>query len=157
MQIYHAVQECHNEVIARNKGELVNADGTSNVKAVGITNQRETTVAWNKRTGEPLHNAVVWLDTRTADVVKSLKERHGDDKLEEMRQRCGLPLNTYFSGSKIRWLLENSPAVKAMAESDPQGDQLCFSTIDTWLIAVSEPAAKQSYLNQFTNAYAPLI
>lgn len=78
MQIYHAVQECHNEVIARNKGDLVNADGTSNVKAVGITNQRETTVAWNKRTGEPLHNAVVWLDTRTADVVRSLKERHGD-------------------------------------------------------------------------------
>ena len=114
-------------------------------------------MAWNKRTGEPLHNAVVWLDTRTADVVKSLKDRHGDDKLEQMRQRCGLPLNTYFSGSKIRWLLENSPAVKAMAESDPQGDQLCFSTIDTWLIAVSEPAAKQSYLNQFTNAHAPLI
>ena len=127
--------ECLNEVIRRNNKELVQADGLSCVKAIGITNQRETTVAWNKRTGEPLHNAIVWLDTRTAEIVRDMKDRHGEDKLEEMRLRCGLPLNTYFSGSKIRWLLENSEAVKALASSD--SDELCFSTIDTWLIAVS--------------------
>lgn len=109
-------------MIGRNTSELLNGDGSSNVKAIGITNQRETTVAWNKRTGEPLHNALVWLDTRTADIVRDLKNRHGEEKLEEMRQRCGLPLNTYFSGSKMRWLLENSDAVKALAASDPNGD-----------------------------------
>lgn len=70
MTIYRNVVECQNEVFKRNKGELFNSkDGSTNVKAIGITNQRETTVAWNKRTGEPLHNAVVWLDTRTADIV----------------------------------------------------------------------------------------
>ena len=70
MTIYNNVLECKNEVFKRNKAELFNSkDGSSNVKAIGITNQRETTVAWNKRTGEPLHNALVWLDTRTADIV----------------------------------------------------------------------------------------
>ena len=73
---------CHHEVIERNRSELVNSDGTSNVKAIGITNQRETTVAWNRKTGEPLHNALVWLDTRTHDIVAELKEKHGDAALE---------------------------------------------------------------------------
>ena len=122
MAIYRNVVECHNEVIERNRAELINTDGSSNVKAIGITNQRETTVAWNKRTGEPLHNAVVWLDTRTADIVARLRQEHGDEAIERMRQRCGLPLNTYFSGVKMRWLLENSPAVQALAQSDPQGE-----------------------------------
>ena len=57
-------------------------DGTSKVRGIGITNQRETTVAWNKRTGEPLHNALVWLDTRTHDIVADLKNKHGEDALE---------------------------------------------------------------------------
>ena len=74
MKIYTNVLECHHEVIARNRSELVNGDGSSNVKGIGITNQRETTVAWNKKTGLPLHNAVVWLDTRTKDIVKELKD-----------------------------------------------------------------------------------
>ena len=82
MAIYRSVSECHDEVLKRNRAELVNSDGSSNVKAIGITNQRETTVAWNKRTGEPLHNAVVWLDTRTADIVQQLKNEHGEEKLE---------------------------------------------------------------------------
>ena len=78
MVIYRNVVECQNEVIERNRGELVNCDGSSNVRAIGITNQRETTVAWNKHTGEPLHNAVVWLDTRTADIVARLNKEHGE-------------------------------------------------------------------------------
>ena len=122
MVIYRNVVECLNEVIERNRAELINADGSLNVKAIGITNQRETTVAWNKRTGEPLHNAVVWLDNRTADIIARLKQELGDEALERMRQRCGLPLNTYFSGVKMRWLLENSPSVEALAQSDPQGE-----------------------------------
>ena len=69
--IYRNIVECQNEVFKRNRAELFNdKDGSTNVKAIGITNQRETTVAWNKRTGEALHNAVVWLDTRTADIVQ---------------------------------------------------------------------------------------
>ena len=122
MVIYRNVVECLNEVIERNRAELINADGSLNVKAIGITNQRETTVAWNKRTGEPLHNAVVWLDNRTADIIARLKQELGDEALERMRQRCGLPLNTYFSGVKMRWLLENSPSVQALVQSDPQGE-----------------------------------
>ena len=121
MVIYRNVVECLNEVIERNRAELINIDGSLNVKAIGITNQRETTVAWNKRTGEPLHNAVVWLDNRTADIIARLKQELGDEALERMRQRCGLPLNTYFSGVKMRWLLENSPSVQALVQSDPQG------------------------------------
>ena len=111
MVIYRNVVECLNEVIERNRAELINIDGSLNVKAIGITNQRETTVAWNKRTGEPLHNAVVWLDNRTADIIARLKQELGDEVLERMRQRCGLLLNNYFSAVKMRWLLENSPAV----------------------------------------------
>ena len=71
--------ECKNELLQRNRDTLINDDGSTNVKSIGITNQRETTVAWNRKTGEPLHDAVVWLDTRTADVVKRLREEKGDD------------------------------------------------------------------------------
>ncbi len=95
--------------------------------AVGLTNQRETIVAWDRQTGRPLHNAVVWQDTRTGALCRRLAGNHGMDRYREI---VGLPLATYFSGPKMRWLLENSPEVQ---EAAGRGT-LCFGTVDAWLI-----------------------
>jgi glycerol kinase len=95
--------------------------------AVGITNQRETTVLWNRNTGVPLHHALVWQDTRTADLVAAYARDGGQDRF---RTRTGLPLATYFSGLKLKWLLDNVPGARAKART---GD-LLFGTIDSWLL-----------------------
>jgi glycerol kinase len=101
---------------------------SKDLTAVGITNQRETTVAWDRRTGLPLHNAIVWQDTRTAAICKALEEETGPDRF---RQITGLPLATYFSGPKLAWLLQKVPAVADAAKS---GD-LAFGTIDAWILS----------------------
>ena len=93
---------------------------------IGITNQRETTVLWNRRTGEPVANAIVWQDTRTADLAKQFAEQHGVDWF---RGLTGLPPATYFAGPKIRWRLDHDPSLVALADS---GD-LAFGTIDCWI------------------------
>jgi glycerol kinase len=94
--------------------------------AVGITNQRETTLLWDRATGQPVHNALVWMDTRTDALVQALAADGGQDRL---RARTGLPLATYFSGLKLRWLLDEVPGARARAEVG----ELLFGTIDTWL------------------------
>ncbi len=95
--------------------------------AVGITNQRETTVVWDKNTGEPVYNAIVWQDTRTAPIVRELA---GDEGVEKYRDRVGLPLNTYFAGTKIKWILDNVEGARERAEA---GD-LLFGTTDSWVL-----------------------
>ncbi len=95
--------------------------------AIGITNQRETTVIWEKATGRPIYNALVWQDTRTAGICAELAGQGGQDRF---RQKTGLPLATYFSGPKIRWLLDQVPGARERAGN---GD-LLFGTIDTWLV-----------------------
>src|SRR4051812_9611802 len=95
--------------------------------AVGITNQRETTVVWNRRTGRPYYNAIVWQDTRT-DRIASALEREG--KGDVIRRKAGIPPATYFSGGKIQWILENVPGVREDAE---RGEAI-FGTTDTWLL-----------------------
>ena len=95
--------------------------------AIGITNQRETTVVWHKKSGKPVYNAVVWQDTRVASAVAEFTARGGQDRY---RAETGLPLATYFSGLKIRWILENVAGARAQAEA---GD-LLFGNIDTFLI-----------------------
>lgn len=111
------------------KGAIKNAEiSTDAIQAIGITNQRETTVVWDKNTGKPLHNAVVWMDTRNHDLVQAMGKAHGGQ--DAFRPITGLPLATYFSGLKLKWLLDNVPAVKLAADA---GDAL-FGTIDTWLI-----------------------
>jgi glycerol kinase len=95
--------------------------------AIGITNQRETTVVWDRETGRPIHNAIVWQDTRTAGLVRELASERGVDRL---RDRVGLPLSTYFSGPKISWILDHVEGARERAE---QGE-LAFGTIDTWLL-----------------------
>ncbi|MDE2362678.1 MAG: glycerol kinase GlpK [Hyphomicrobiales bacterium] len=98
----------------------------TDLAAVGVTNQRETTVIWDRRTGKPLHNALVWMDTRTDALVARYETDGGKDKL---RAKTGLPLATYFSGLKLRWLLD---AVPGAQEAARRGDIL-FGNIDTWL------------------------
>ena len=95
--------------------------------ALGITNQRETTIVWSRDTGRPVHNAISWQDTRTDHLVASVAGAAGQDRF---RERCGLPATTYFSGPKIRWLLDNIPGLRAQAE---RGEVL-FGTMDSWLI-----------------------
>jgi glycerol kinase len=95
--------------------------------AIGITNQRETTLLWDRRTGAPLYNALVWQDTRTDALMAEFAKAGGKDRL---RQATGLPLTTYFSSLKLKWLLDNIAGARAAAQS---GDAL-FGTIDTWLV-----------------------
>ncbi len=97
------------------------------IAAVGITNQRETSVVWNKRTGVPVYNAIVWQDTRTQPIVDRLAENGGVNRFREV---SGLPLATFFSGTKIAWILENVEGARQAAEA---GD-LLFGTMDTWLL-----------------------
>ena len=95
--------------------------------AIGITNQRETTVIWDRESGVPIHNAIVWQDIRTAEVVRELA---GDGGLDRLRDHVGLPLSTYFSGPKIVWILDRVPGARARA----QAGELAFGTIDSWLL-----------------------
>ncbi len=97
------------------------------IAALGITNQRETAVVWDKTTGEPVHNAIVWQDTRTDKIVDELSADGGQDRF---RKQVGLPLATYFSGPKVRWILDNVDGTREKAEA---GD-LLFGNMDTWVI-----------------------
>jgi glycerol kinase len=99
----------------------------SDVAALGITNQRETTVVWDRKTGDPVYNAIVWQDRRTAEACEKLRAAGHDRKINA---RTGLLLDSYFSGTKIAWILDNVPGVRERAQT---GD-LLFGTIDTWLI-----------------------
>src|SRR5262245_41619460 len=109
--------------------EALESAGASkdDVAALGITNQRETTVVWDRNTGEPVHNALVWQDTRTDKLVDELSADGGQNRFQE---KVGLPLATYFSGPKVRWILDNVDGARAKAEA---GD-LMFGNIDTWCI-----------------------
>jgi glycerol kinase len=99
----------------------------NDIAAVGITNQRETAVVWDRKTGRPVYNAIVWQDTRTDTICNELAAQGGQDRF---REKVGLPLATYFSGPKIKWILDNVEGVRAQAEA---GDVI-FGNIDTWLI-----------------------
>jgi glycerol kinase len=97
------------------------------IAAVGITNQRETTVVWEKATGKPVYNAIVWQDTRTDQIINEFGKQGGQDRF---RDKVGLPLATYFSGPKIKWILDNVQGAKGMADRG----ELLFGNIDTWVI-----------------------
>lgn len=97
------------------------------IAAIGVTNQRETTIVWEKDTGKPIYNAIVWQDTRTDKICDELAKDGGQDRF---RPKVGLPLATYFSGPKIRWILDNIPGARERAEKG----ELLFGNIDTWVI-----------------------
>ena len=120
-EIWRNVLEVVNEALA--KAEL----SASDLSALGIANQRETAVLWDRRTGMPVHNAINWEDTRTDQLCRELA---GDAGQNRFREKTGLPLATYFSGPKVRWLLDRVPGLRERAE---EGEVL-FGTIDSWLI-----------------------
>ena len=97
------------------------------IAAIGITNQRETTIVWDKETGEPIHHAIVWQCRRTSEYCDSLKEKGLTDKF---REKTGLVIDAYFSGTKVKWLLDNVPGARERAEKG----ELLFGTVETWLI-----------------------
>jgi glycerol kinase len=119
MEIWERTQEVVKAGLEKVKAE--------DIAAVGITNQRETAVVWDKHTGKPVYNAIVWQDTRTDKYVEEFSREGGQDRF---RAKVGLPLATYFSGPKIKWVLDNVSGARAKAE---KGD-LLFGNIDTWMI-----------------------
>jgi glycerol kinase len=121
MEIWSTQIGVASEVISHNNLSL------TDVAAIGITNQRETTVLWNNKTGLPIYNAIVWQDRRTAEYCDSLKAQ---GKANMIQEKTGLVIDAYFSGSKIKWILDNVEGVRDLAA---KGD-LCFGTIDSWLV-----------------------
>jgi len=126
--VEHDPGEIWTRCVEVTKGALAKAGiAASDLAAVGITNQRETTVVWDRRTGKAVHNAIVWQDTRTDTIINEFAKDGGQDRL---RAKVGLPLATYFSGPKVKWILDNVDGARAVAEA---GD-LLFGNIDTWCI-----------------------
>ncbi|KAA0022661.1 glycerol kinase GlpK [Antrihabitans cavernicola] len=110
-------------------GEALEATGlgAADIAAVGITNQRETTVVWDRKTGKPVYNAIVWQDTRTDRICEELAGEHGASRYQKT---TGLPLSTYFAGPKARWILDNVEGARQRAEAG----ELCFGTVDSWVL-----------------------
>ena len=118
-EIWNSVENCINEVLTR--------VDIKDIKSVGITNQRETTIAWSKSTGKPFYNALVWQDTRTQDICDEIIN---NNKLKSEFKKTGLPIATYFSLSKIIWLMKNVSDIKKALENN----DVIFGTVDSWLI-----------------------
>ncbi len=118
------------------------------IDSIGITNQRETTVIWDRKTGKPVYNAIVWQDRRTASMCEQLTEQGATSLFQE---KTGLVIDAYFSGTKIKWILDNDPTIRRRA----QNGELAFGTIDTWLIW--KLTNGQSHVTDVTNASRTLI
>ena len=142
MAIWHSQRDTAQQVLAQCGLR------PSDIRGVGITNQRETTVLWNRRTGLPLHNAIVWQDRRT----ETLCQQWRDQGVEPMvQQRTGLRLDPYFSATKLRWLLDHIPGARAQA----QAGELAFGTVDTWLIW--QLTGGQRHVTDISNASRTLL
>jgi glycerol kinase len=120
-EIWDCTQQVFGEALADARARL------GDIAALGVTNQRETVLLWDRRTGKPLHPAIVWQDTRTAAACRSLAGHEGPDRF---RHKTGLPIATYFSGPKLQWLLDSIPGARARAERA----ELLAGTVDSWLI-----------------------
>ena len=120
----------------------------ADIVAIGITNQRETTIIWDKNTGQPIYNAIVWQDTRTDMIINELAKDGGQDGF---RTKTGLPLATYFSGPKIKWILDNVPEARAKAENG----ELLFGNIDTWIIW--NLTGREVHITDVTNASRTML
>lgn len=120
----------------------------SDVKAIGITNQRETAIVWDKNTGKPVYNAIVWQDKRTADICEHMTK---SGLTEHVRKTTGLVIDSYFSGTKVKWILDNVEGAKAKAD---KGD-LLFGTVDSWLVWNMTKGA--NHVTDYTNASRTLI
>ena len=147
--VEHEPQDLWNTVLSTTKAALEKAKlSASDMAAIGITNQRETTVVWDKVTGEAIHNAIVWQDRRTSDFCRELREA-GHEPL--FTEKTGLLLDPYFSGTKLRWILENVDGARARAEAG----ELLFGTVDSYLIWRMTGGA--SHVTDATNAARTLL
>jgi len=143
-----SVEECIEAVCQKLTNDGISLDL---IKGLGITNQRETTIVWDKLTGEPIYNAVVWCDARNGVQVHKLHSMFGQNYL---REKCGLPIATYFSATKLVWLLENVKEVKEAAKEN----RLLFGTVDTWLIWNLTGGTKGGrHLTDVTNASRTML
>jgi glycerol kinase len=142
MEIWNSQLEVARQVLNENK---VSA---KDVAAIGITNQRETTVVWNRATGKPIHNAIVWQDRRTASICDKLKKK-GLEK--DFAKRTGLVVDAYFSGTKVQWILDNVKGARQQAEKG----ELAFGTVDSWL--VWNLTAGKSHITDYSNASRTLL
>src|SRR5215217_5328695 len=118
------------------------------ILAIGVTNQRETTVVWDKKTGKPIYHAIVWQDTRTDSIINELAKDGGQDRF---RARTGLPLATYFSGPKIKWILDHVEGARQKAKNG----ELLFGNLDTWLIW--NLLDRQAHVTDVTNASRTML
>lgn len=126
-EIVASVHECIEKTVDKLKAlEIDHRD----IVALGVANQRETTIVWDKNTGKPLYNAIVWLDNRTVGTVEGLLSKTPGHDKNYLKRKCGLPLSTYFSAVKLKWLMDNVPEIK---EAMDQG-RCMFGTVDSWLI-----------------------
>ena len=141
-EIWNAVAGLIPEAIK--KGDLAAQDA----QCIGITNQRETTVIWNRETGRPIHHAIVWQCRRTADICRELKEKGLENTF---REKTGLVVDAYFSGTKIKWLLDNVSGARELAKSG----KLLFGTIDTWILW--KLTGGQSHKTDYTNASRTMV
>lgn len=147
--VEHNAQEIWQTQLKVAKAVLANNNVKANeVAAIGITNQRETTVVWEKSSGEPIYNAIVWQDRRTASVCDNLKAKGLTDYV---RTNTGLVIDAYFSGTKVHWILENVEGAREMAENG----ELLFGTIDTWL--VWKLTGGKQHITDYTNASRTLL
>jgi glycerol kinase len=143
MEIYATQSAVLTEILAK---ESIRSD---QIAAIGITNQRETTIVWNRETGKPVYNAIVWQCRRTASICETLKEQEG---LEEyIRENTGLVLDPYFSGTKIKWILDNVEG----AREDAEAGKLMFGTVDTWL--VWKMTQRHVHVTDYTNASRTML
>ena len=133
--------------VTRNVIKSQNIDA-GDIKGIGITNQRETTVVWNRKTGKPIYNAIVWQDRRTAEFCDKLKK---EGWLKKISKKTGLVLDAYFSGTKIKWILDNVENAREMANNG----ELAFGTIDTWLIW--NLSGGKTHLTDVSNASRTLL
>lgn len=142
MEIWRSQLATAHEVLAKAKLKA------SDIHAIGITNQRETTVLWNRRTGQPVHHAIVWQDRRAEPLCAKLRE---DGMTGTIQEKTGLVIDAYFSGTKLRWLLDNVPGARAAAE---RGD-LAFGTVDSWLIW--QLTGGKQHVSDVTNASRTML
>jgi glycerol kinase len=147
--VEHDANEIWQTQLAVTKNLLKNNNiSADQIAAIGITNQRETTVVWDKHTGQPIHNAIVWQDRRTASICDKMKA----DGLENyVRENTGLVVDAYFSGTKVKWLLDNVEGARAKADA---GD-LLFGTVDSWL--VWKLTNKEVHITDYSNASRTLL
>eukprot|EP00195_Chlamydomonas_chlamydogama_P007939 CAMPEP_0202896430 /NCGR_PEP_ID=MMETSP1392-20130828/5443_1 /ASSEMBLY_ACC=CAM_ASM_000868 /TAXON_ID=225041 /ORGANISM="Chlamydomonas chlamydogama, Strain SAG 11-48b" /LENGTH=510 /DNA_ID=CAMNT_0049581793 /DNA_START=69 /DNA_END=1601 /DNA_ORIENTATION=- len=148
LAIWGTVKECITQAVQEAESKV----GPVNVRALGITNQRETTVVWHKHTGQPLYNAVVWLDTRTSDLCSRIQEEVGGK--DYFRPVTGLPISTYFSAFKFKWMYDNVPAVREAVDAD----LACFGTVDSWLIyQLTGGSSRGVHVTDVTNASRTML